>query len=190
MPRPESSAGSGRKVRSRRCTGAAVLPVATGLRRRIGPGSSHSCGKAVAAPGHRLDTASIRLPTIEHPAQRRYLHRQVTVLDDSSWPDGGDDLVLRDDLARLFDQHAQNVERARADRDWLKRAGTIAPEQPAATPVEAEVLESKNRRRSEPLHARSPAAASEPCAAATWGVISTLHAGDISILRRHLSNSG
>jgi hypothetical protein len=50
---------------------------------------------------------------------------------------------------------------ARADRDRLKLAAIIAPRQPAAAPIEAEFLEEKNVRRSDPLHARSPAVSSE-----------------------------
>jgi len=159
------STSSGRTARDRRCTGAAVLSVATDRRRRIGPASGHSRSKAVAAPRHRLDAAPVRPPAIEHRAKGRNLHRQIAGLDHRSGPDSGDDLVLGDDLARRLDQYAQNVERARADRDRDEGADVIAPIE-AAAPVEAEVLEQKNLRRSEPLHARSPAATSEACAEA------------------------
>ena len=63
-------------------------------------------------------------------------------------------------LRRLLDQYVEDVECARTDRDRDERAGVITPKQ-AAAPVEAEVLELKNCRRSEPLHARSPATTSE-----------------------------
>jgi len=65
---------------------------------------------------------------IEHAANSGYLHRQVVVLDDGLRPDGGDDLVLSDDLARSFDKHAEKVERTRADRDREKRTAVAAPE--------------------------------------------------------------
>ena len=93
-PRPLSNAGTGRKERGQQCTVASVLAIATARRRRIGPASGHSRSKAVAAPRHRLDTAPIRSPAIEHPSQRRDLHRQIAVLDYGSGPHGGDDLVL------------------------------------------------------------------------------------------------
>src|ERR1700730_8400482 len=99
----------------------------------------HHCDKAIAAAGDRLDAAPARSSAIEHTAERRYLHRQVAVLDDGPRPDGGDDLVLRDDLPRPLDQHAQNVERARPDRDRDETAALIAPKQ-ATSPVEEEVL--------------------------------------------------
>src|ERR1700738_2812034 len=121
----------------------------------------HRYDKAIAAPGYGLDAAAVR-SAVEHPAERRYLHRQVAVLDDGPRPDGGDDLVLRDDLPHPLDQHAENVERARPDRDRGEATAVIAPGQ-AAAPVEAEVLEQENVRRSERLHACSPAAASEAC---------------------------
>jgi hypothetical protein len=46
------------------------------------------------------------------------------------------------------------------DRDRLKLAGTIAPQQ-ATAPFEAEALEQENVGRSNSLHARSPAVSSE-----------------------------
>jgi hypothetical protein len=62
--------------------------------------------------------------------------------------------------SRPLDQNAEDIERARADRDRLILTDTIAAEQ-ATAPVEAEVLEEKNVRRSDPLHARFPAVSSE-----------------------------
>jgi hypothetical protein len=128
-----------------------VLSVASAPRRRLrGLASRHLRSKAIAAAGHCLDTAPVRPPIVEHPAQRRYLYCQVAVFDHGCGPDSGDDLVFRNDLARPLDQDAKNVEAARADRDRLKRAGTIAAEQPTAAPVEAEVLEEKNVRGASP----------------------------------------
>jgi hypothetical protein len=54
---------------------------------------------------------------IENPAQRRDLHVQIVVLNHCSRPDGGDDLVSRDEIARPTEQYAEHVERAPADFD-------------------------------------------------------------------------
>ena len=41
---------------------------------------------------------------------------EVAVFDYRSWPDGVDDLVSRDEVARAIDQQPENVERTPADR--------------------------------------------------------------------------
>src|SRR6516162_11803456 len=110
----------------------------------------YRCNETVTAPGDRLDAATVRSPSIEDPAKRRGLHSQITVVDHGLGPHGGEEVVFRDDLTGPLDQHTENVERARADRDRDKRAIIIAPKQ-TASPVEAEVLEQENIRRSEPL---------------------------------------
>jgi hypothetical protein len=89
---------------------------------------------------------------IEYAAKRRYLDRQVAVLDDGAGPHGGNDLILRDDLSRPPDQYPENVEPARADRHRDKGAVGITPEQTSGAPVEAEVFEQENLRRRERLH--------------------------------------
>src|SRR6516162_7314656 len=120
----------------------------------------YRCNEAVTAPGDRLDAAPIQSPLIEHPTKRRDLHSQVTVVDHGFGPDGGEEVVFRDDLTRPLDQHAENVERTRADRDGDEGAIIIVPKQTAA-PIEPEALEQKQLRGNEPLHTRPPAAASE-----------------------------
>jgi hypothetical protein len=92
---------------------------------------------------------------IEHPAKGRDLHRQVTVVDHGFGPDGGEEVVFRDNPTRPLDQHNENVERTRADRDRDKGAVMIAPEQ-TASPIEAKVLEHENVGRSEPVHPVPP----------------------------------
>jgi hypothetical protein len=80
-----------------------------------------------------------------------------TVLDHRRRPDGRDDLVPRDEIPCPPDQHAENVERARADRHRHKNTALVAPEQ--AAPVKAEAFEQENVTHGErvpacALHAR------------------------------------
>src|SRR5215471_2319941 len=89
----------------------------------------YRCNEAVTAPGDRLDAAPIRSPSIEHPAKRRGLHSQVTVIDHGLRPDSGEEIVFRDDLTGPLDQHSENIERARTDRDRDERAIIIAPKE-------------------------------------------------------------
>ena len=97
--------------------------------------------KAVAAPRHRLDTATHCSPIIEDAAQRRDLHVQVAVFDRRTRPDGLHDLGSRDEIPWPFNQHAENVERARTDRHWSENTALIPPEQNTGAPFETEALE-------------------------------------------------
>src|ERR1700730_11084677 len=81
----------------------------------------YRCDEAIAAARGRLDAASLRSPLIENAAKRRDLDREVAVLDHHSRPDGGDDLALRDETARPLDQHTEQIERPRADRDRAEK---------------------------------------------------------------------
>jgi hypothetical protein len=115
---------------------------AVGYRRDGGLDPCHRCDKAVAASGHRLDAAARRAVSIENAAKRSDLHVQIVVLNHCCRPDGGDDLVSRDEIARPTEQHAEHVERARADFD-RNRTGTVIPPK-QAVPVETERLEQEN----------------------------------------------
>ena len=64
------------------------------------------------------DSQRSKLSMIENPAERRDLDGQIVVLDHGARPDGSHDLVFRDEIAVARDEHAQHVERARADRHW------------------------------------------------------------------------
>jgi hypothetical protein len=66
---------------------------------------------------HGLDAAIPVRSLIEDAAKRRYLHRQVSFLDDGARPYRGHELVFGDEVSILPDQHAQNVERARTNAD-------------------------------------------------------------------------
>lgn len=70
----------------------------TGARLCIDPRCSRD--EAIASAGHRLNVVSLRSALIEDAAERRDLNREVAVLDHGLGPDRGDDLLLRDDLAR------------------------------------------------------------------------------------------
>jgi hypothetical protein len=72
-------------------------------------------------------------------------------------PNGGDNLLFGDDLACPCDQHPENVEPARADRHWRINAAIVAPEQAAAAPIEAEIIEQENLGRRQGVHTPSPA---------------------------------
>jgi hypothetical protein len=66
---------------------------------------------------------------------------EVAILNRPSPPDDLDDLISRDEVAWLLDQHAENVERPAADHQRHENTLLIPPEQHAATPVKAEILE-------------------------------------------------
>jgi len=121
---------------------------------RISRAPRHRCNEAVAAPGDRLDAASLRSPAIEDAAKRRDLDGQIVVLDHRSRPDGGHDLVFRDEIAVGSDQHTEHVERSRADRDCYEHSAFIPPEQ--AAPVEAKAPEQENLAGGERPHVSSP----------------------------------
>jgi hypothetical protein len=74
-----------------------------------------------------VDVALLCAPPIEDAAKRRDLDREVAVLDHHSRPDGGDDLALRDETARPLDQHTEQIERPRADRDRHENTAGITP---------------------------------------------------------------
>jgi hypothetical protein len=101
----------------------------------------HRCDKAVAAPCDRLDAAPLCSPVIEDPAQRCDLDVEVAVFDRRPRPDGVYDVGSRDEIPRPLDQHAENVEGARADRHRSEHTPRIPPVQNTTTPVEAETLE-------------------------------------------------
>jgi hypothetical protein len=115
---------------------------AVGYRRDGGLDPCHRCDKAVAASGHRLDAAARRAVSIENAAKRSDLHVQIVVLNHCCRPDGGDNLVPREEIARPTEQHTEHVESARADFD-RNRSGTFIPPAQAA-PVETELLEQEN----------------------------------------------
>ena len=85
-------------------------------------------------------------------AARADLDVEVAVFDYRSWPDGLDDLVSRDELARAIDQQPENVERAPADGYRRENTLLIPPGQNTAAPVEAETLEQGNNGRGECIH--------------------------------------
>src|SRR5216683_348803 len=89
----------------------------------------HRRDKAVASPGNRLDAAAPRSSVIEDAAQCCDLDVEVAVFDRRSQPDGLDDPVSRNEVARPLNQHAENVERPPADRYRREDTLLIAPEE-------------------------------------------------------------
>ena len=81
------------------------------------------------------------LLSVEDIAKRRYLKEEVGLLDRHLRPDGGHDLIFRNDEAPLFDQNGEKIKRARTDLDWRERRMTIASEQSAASAIKAKVSE-------------------------------------------------
>jgi hypothetical protein len=88
---------------------------------------------------------------IEDAAKRGDLHRQVAVLDDSSWPHLLDDFFPGHELPRPRDQNGENFERARADRDRHKGAALITSRDAAA--IQAKVLEQEHVACNQRVHA-------------------------------------
>jgi hypothetical protein len=110
-----------------------------------------------------LNAAAFGPPFIQNAAECRDLDGQVGILDHRPAPDGGHDLFFCDQITRPFNQHAENIEGAQADRDRNKNAAFIAPGQPLAPPIEAEVLEQENVGRGEHAEA-SPCSRESPFA--------------------------
>jgi hypothetical protein len=73
------------------------------------------------------------------------------VLDHGRRPHGGDDFIARHKLPGVRNQHAENVERARADRHRNKDAALVAPGKATGAPIEAETIEKKSIFRNEKL---------------------------------------
>ena len=92
---------------------------------------------------------------VQDAAQGGDLDRQIVLFDDGSRPDGGHDVVFRDQLPLAGRQQSEQIERARTERNRNGVAGVIEPEQ--ATAVEAEAFEKQSIARPEHRAARFPA---------------------------------
>ncbi len=119
----------------------------------------HRRDKAIAAPGNRLDAATLGSPVIEDAAQCSDLDVEVAVFDHRSRPDGLDDLVSQDEIARPLNEYAEKVERP--PPDGYRRVNTlpIALEQDTGVPVEPKTLEQRNIGRGECIHSCASRAA-------------------------------
>ena len=79
----------------------------------------------------------------------------VAVFDGRRRPYGSHELVSRYEVAGSSDQHVENLEGARADRDRYEFTGCVAPAQRAGLPVEPEALEQEDVTASKRVHASS-----------------------------------
>ena len=79
---------------------------------------------------------------VQDAAQGGDLDRQIVFFDDGSRPDGGHDLVFRDQLPLAARQQSEQIERARTERNRDGVARVIEPEQAAA--IEAEAFEKQS----------------------------------------------
>src|SRR5262249_56413954 len=77
-------------------------------------------------------------------------------LEDGAGPWGVNDIALRDSLPPPLDEQAEQIERARADRDGYSATRLIQPEQSSAAAIEAKPLKKKNVARTELIHALAP----------------------------------
>src|SRR3954452_5818953 len=88
------------------------------------------------------------------PRPYRDLDVEVGLFDYPSWPDRPHNGVFGDQLARLVDQNAQQIDCPRAQFDWNGRAVFVKPEQEAAPAIEAKTREKQHVSRSIPVHGR------------------------------------
>jgi hypothetical protein len=126
-------------------------------------GSSHRRYKPIASRRNGLDAASFCSPLIEYAAKRRDLDGQIGVLDHGPPPNGGHDLLFRNERAGPLDKHGKNVEGSRTDRYRDEHPAFIAPGKPLPPPIETKVLEQENVGRGD--HADASRLAREPLCA-------------------------
>jgi hypothetical protein len=88
-----------------------------------------------------LNAAALRASLVKNAAERRDLHIQIGVLDHRRRPNGGHELVPRDELSWLLCQGAENVEGARAQRHRYERVVLAPPKQCAGIAVEPKAFE-------------------------------------------------
>jgi hypothetical protein len=116
-------------------------------------GRNYLAGKTVAVADNGLNTATLRPVVIEDMPQLRYLHVEIGFLDHSSWPDGRQQLIFRNQFSSPADQQREKSKRSRAERDWRNNPGLIHPAQTTSAPVEPKTLKLENVSRTEPVHA-------------------------------------
>ena len=94
-----------------------------GGRRLRGPGGFRlrfdRRGEAVSAAWDVHDETVTGRAIAEHLAERSDMDPEVGLLDGDIGPDGGDHVVVTDDLTGAPDQNDEDVERAAAERDGL-----------------------------------------------------------------------
>jgi hypothetical protein len=86
-------------------------------------------------------------------AQLRNLDVQVGFLDHPPRPDRLHDRVFRDQLPFPLNQQAEQIERARPERDRRAHTPVIQPKQTADSAIEAEALEQDTLSRTDRVHA-------------------------------------
>ena len=74
--------------------------------------------EAIAAPAHRRNILVVVFLLAQRPAQGRDVYLEVAFLDHGGGPHLAHQLLLGDDVARAFDQDAENIERAISQAQW------------------------------------------------------------------------
>jgi hypothetical protein len=79
--------------------------------------SLDGCGKAIARARDVLDVDITVLPISERLAKRHHLYAEVSFVHDSVGPDTREQIRIRHDFARSFDEGLQKGQGARPDPD-------------------------------------------------------------------------
>jgi hypothetical protein len=114
--------------------------------------ASHGCDEAIAAPRHGLYAGAPRAVLFNDTAQRRYVHREVALLDCGSRPDEIHYFTFGNQLTRPLQQQLEEIKRSSADRDGLSRTRVIEADKTAKAEVEAKSFKQKNVARTATIH--------------------------------------
>jgi hypothetical protein len=76
--------------------------------------------EAITATGNRLNATAAAATLIENAAECRDLHCEIGSLHNAIGPNGGRDLILRDEIAAVVDQRTEDSDGTRTEADWLE----------------------------------------------------------------------
>jgi len=93
----------------------------------------HAGHESISAPGNGDDEIVLVRTLAKRPSQRRYLPRQVVLVDGRARPDTVQELIFADDLVSMFEQRDEHVEGFRRNRHE-----TAFPPQPSLEGVDNE----------------------------------------------------
>jgi hypothetical protein len=120
-------------------------------------GTGHRRHQAITTAGDRLDAASFRPSPVQETPQSRHLNRQVVFFDRDVRPDRVHHLSLPDKSPAAFDQHAEYVPRARAERNSHWHAAGVQPKQGPGIQIQQEVAKPARDLRGTVIHTHLPA---------------------------------